>query len=439
MRDRLPRVFGPVTSVLLLVGTVIGSGIFRLPAEVATRTGRPGMTLLWWGLGAVFALAGAVCYAELGTRLPRSGGEFVYLNAAFGPGLAFLFGWCNLVFAGPASIAAVSRTFADYAATLVPLSEWERRSAAAALILVHTAIAVRSTRAGTRVVSAATLCKLLAFAVVILMAFLLPVQTPLVAPVARPLPSATDLALGFTAIIFAYKGFQNIALMGGEVRDPQRSLPIGLLGGTLLVGVVYLLLNGAFLRVLGFEGVRSSPAVAADAMRGVLGAGGARFVAILVLTATFGTVSAQMLGFPRLAFAMAEERLFFGRFASLSRWQTPWQAIVLVGGTAAGLVLVGGYASLIRLAVLAIYPLTAVAVYAVVKLRERDGPPSWSMPFYPLPVLLFVVPVAVVSGFSLTGDPKGFAVSMGATLLGIPVYLVWIRFFRAPLVAVDGN
>lgn len=418
--------------MLFVVGWIIGSGIFRLPAEVAARTGTPVLTLLWWALGAVFALAGAFCYAELGTRLPRSGGEFVYLNAAFGPGLAFLFGWCNLVFAGPASIAAVSRTFADYGATLVPLSEWERRSAAATLILVHTLIAVRSTRAGARVVSVATTGKILAIGLVLLAAFLLPTQVASLEPVSRSAPSATDLALGFTAIIFAYKGFQSIALLGGEVRDPQRTLPLGLIGGTAIVGVAYLLLNGAFLRVLGFEGVRASTAVAADAMRAVLGPNGARFVAVLVLTATFGTVSAQMLGFPRLAFAMAEERLFFARFATLSRWQTPWQAVLLVGAMSTALVLTGSYASLIHLAVLAIYPLTAITVYATVRLRHRDGPPSWSMPLYPLPLVIFIASVVIVSGFSLTGDPASFAVSMGATLLGVPVYLVWTRFFRTP-------
>ena len=423
---------GPATTVLFVVGWIIGSGIFRLPAEVAARTGTPTLTLLWWALGAVFALAGAFCYAELGTRLPRSGGEFVYLNAAFGPGLAFLFGWCNLVFAGPASIAAVSRTFADYGATLVPLSEWERRSAAATLILVHTLIAVRSTRAGARVVSIATTGKILAIGLVLLTAFLLPVQVASLAQVPRSAGSATDLALGFTAIIFAYKGFQSIALLGGEVRDPQRTLPLGLIGGTALVGVAYLLLNGAFLRVLGFEGVRASTAVAADAMRGVLGPNGARFVAVLVLTATFGTVSAQMLGFPRLAFAMAEERLFFARFATLSRWQTPWQAVLLVGAMSAALVLSGSYASLIRLAVLAIYPLTAITVFSTVRLRHRDGPPSWSMPLYPLPLVIFIASVVIVSGFSLTGDPETFMLSMGATLLGVPVYLIWTRCFRRP-------
>lgn len=432
MKDRLPRVVGPATTVLFVVGWIIGSGIFRVPAEVANRTGTPGLMLLWWGLGGVFALAGAFCYAELGTRLPRSGGEFVYLNAAFGPGLAFLFGWCNLVFAGPASIAAVSRTFADYGATLVPLSEWERRVAAAGLIMVHTLIAMRSTRAGARVMSIATTGKVLAIVAVVVLAFALPLRDARLPDVITTPGSATSLALGFTAIIFAYKGFQSIALLGGEVRDPQRTLPLGLLGGTIIVAVAYLLLNAAFLRVLGFEGVRASPAVAADAMRGVLGDGGARFVALLVLVATFGTVSAQMLGFPRLAFAMAEERLFFSRFSALSRWQTPWQAILLVGGMSAALVLSGSYASLIRLAVLAIYPLTAVTLCGAVVLRRRDGAPSWSMPFYPLPLVIFVTSVVVVSGFALAGDPRSFALSFGATVAGVPVYLVWRRFFRAP-------
>lgn len=430
--ERLPRVVGPVATALFVVGYTIGSGIFRLPAEVATKTGAQGTMLLWWILGAIFALAGAFCFAELGSRLPRSGGEFAYLNAAFGPSLAFLFGWCNLVLSGPASIAAVARTFADYGAALLPMSEWARRLVAAALIVLHALIVLRSTRGGARVVGIATVGKLVAIGVVIVAAFQFP-AAPLPNPtpwVDEPTMPATSLALGFTAIIFAYKGFQSVAMLGGEVRDPQRSIPLGVIGGTALVGLIYVLLNLAFVHVLGFDAVKGSSAVAADTMRAIFGAPGARFVSALVLVATFGTVAAQMMAFPRLAFAMAEEGVFFRRFAALSRWNTPSQAVGLVAGMALLLVLTGSYAALIRIAVLSLYPLTAVALCSAVVLRRREGPPAWGMPLYPLPLLLFVATVAVVSVFSLLGDPKAFALSIGATLAGYPIYLVWTRRYR---------
>lgn len=431
MTERLPRVVGPVATALFVVGYTIGSGIFRLPAEVASKTGAPGTMLLWWILGAVFALAGALCFAELGSRLPKSGGEFAYLNAAFGPSLAFLFGWCNLVLSGPASIAAVARTFADYGAALLPMGEWPRRAVAAALIVLHALVVLRSTRGGARVVGVATVGKLVAIGIVIVAALTVAVPPGVAPPAGDGAPaSTTQLALGFTAIIFAYKGFQSVAMLGGEVRDPQRSIPLGVIGGTALVGLLYVLLNFAFVRVLGFAHVQGSTAVAADTMRAIFGDPGARFVSALVLVATFGTVAAQMMAFPRLAFAMAEEGVFFRRFATLSRWNTPSQAVGLVAGMALVLVLTGSYAALIRLAVLSLYPLTAVALCSAVVLRRREGPPAWGMPLYPLPLVVFVGTVVAVSLFSLAGDPKAFALSVGATLAGYPIYLVWTRRYR---------
>jgi len=436
--DRLPRVMGPLGAAFLSAGWTIGSGIFRLPSEVGTGATSSGMALMLWGLGGVFALCGALCYAELAVRIPRSGGEFVYLNAGFGPGLAFLSGWGYLLLSGPASIAAVSRTFADYAATIHPLSDSGRRVLAAFLIAALATVAARSTRAAATVVSAATLAKLVAIAFIVAAAMaLFPGDPPLSSeghpamfPPA-PGPTAAGLALAFTAVIYAYDGFQGAALLGGEVTDPGRNIPLGLLIGTSAVAAAYLALNVTYLEVLGFPGVCSSEAVAADTMGVLLGRAGSGFVAGLVMVSTFGSLGAQLLGTPRAIFAMAEEGLFFGAFARPHpRARTPWLAITLVASMAILLVLTGGYGFLIRISVLSSYPLAALAMLAAPRLRRRAGTTSgFSMPLYPLPLAFFVGTIVIVWILSLVGDPPAVLYGVVVTALGAAVYAVrkWLR------------
>jgi APA family basic amino acid/polyamine antiporter len=421
---------GLLAAVLLCAGWTIGSGIFRLPSEVAAGTGSAGLSLLFWLLGGVFAFFGALCYAELAVRLPRSGAEFVYLDAAFGPGPAFLCG-CAYLLSSPATIAAVARVFADYAAILSPLSEWQRRILAAGLIAALAVVVTRSTRAGSVVVSAATIGKLAAIAVVVGAAML---AAPAASTAGAAIPAAgprgaTDLALAFAAIIFAYDGFQSVTQLGGEVRDPRRSLPRAILLGTLVVTVTYLLLNVAYLRTLGLAGVRASPAVAAETAGALIGAIGSVFVAGLVMLSTLGSAAAQLLGNPRVVFAMAEERLFFRPFALIGRHtETPWVAITFMAAVAIVLVLAGGYAFLTRVAVLTSYPISALTMLGIPRLRRRDGPPDgFRMPLYPLPIIAYVATILTVWGLSLVGDPAAALCGVIVMLAGAAAYRVWRR------------
>ncbi len=432
MNDRLPRVIGPLATALYCVGWTIGSGIFRLPADVASRTGSFELMLAWWSLGGVVVLAGALAYAELAVRVPESGGEFVYLDRAFGPRWAFLFGWINLVLAGPASVAAVARIFADYFARQVVLTEMATRGVAAGLIALLTIIAVTSTRSHAAVVTAATIAKLGAIAVVLVVAFFVFAPMTGVAPVAVEVASSTgnevtfaSLALALTSIIFAYKGFQTVTLIAGEVRDPQRTLPRGLVVGSGLIVAVYLLLNIAYVNVLGFETVAGSAAVAVDTMQAAVGAAGAVFVAVMVMVSTFGTVSAQILGYPRLAWAMADRGLLFPSLAKLSARGTPAAATLVVGGLSIVLVLAGAFSFLTRLAVMALYPLMALTLVGAMRLRRNDGVPAgFRMPWYPVPVIVFCAIVAFMTIFSAVGDPKAAAISATALVAGAVVYQV---------------
>jgi APA family basic amino acid/polyamine antiporter len=386
--------------------------------------------LVWWALGGLVVFAGALAYAELAVRLPESGGEFVYLDRAFGPRWAFLFGWINLVLAGPASVAAVARIFADYFGRQVVLTEMATRGVAAGLIALLTLVAVTSTRSHAAVVTAATIAKLGAIAVVLVVAFFVFGAPAGVADAPMELAAAgshdvtfASLALALTSIIFAYKGFQTVTLVAGEVRDPQRTLPRGLLLGSGLIVGVYLLLNIAYVKVLGFEAVRGSAAVAVDTMERAVGAGGAVFVAVMVMVSTFGTVSAQILGYPRLAWSMADRGLLIPRLAKLSSRGTPAAATLVVGALSIILVLAGAFSFLTRLAVMALYPLMALTLVGAMRLRRIDGEPQgFRMPWYPVPILVFCAIVAFMTIFSAIGDPKAAAISAGALAAGALVY-----------------
>lgn len=423
MSQPLPRVVGTVGTALFCVGWTIGSGIFRVPADVATRTGSFGIAVGFWVLGGVFVLAGALAYSELATRMPQSGGETVYLARAWGPRWAFLFGWVNLIIAGPASVAAVARTFGDYAATLVPMGEWQIRGLAAALIVTLTILVMRTTAGSTRLLTAATFGKIAAIAAVLVAAVALTPSGPVPDTIAATgAPTFRDLALAFTSILFAYKGFQMVVLIGGEVKDPQRTLPLGLLLGSATLIALYVGLNLAYTTVLGFDGVKASPAVAADTMRALLGSAGSAFVAVMVMICTFGTVLASVIGYPRMAFAMAERGVFFPAFLRLSPWKTPWVGTLVVGPIALVLVLSGTFAFLSRLAVMALFPLMAMALVGAMRLRRREGAPSgFAMPLYPLPVVFFTAVVVLVTVFAALGDPRAALLSVATVVVGLAV------------------
>jgi amino acid transporter len=355
--------------------------------------------------------------------MPASGGETVYLARAWGPRWAFLFGWVNLTIAGPASIAAVSRTFADYAATVRPMGEWQVRLLAAGLVVALTLLVIRTTAGSTRLLTAATFGKIAAMVAVLVAAIALAPAGP---PVAQAAPATgaglRDIGLAFTSILFAYKGFQMVVLIGGEVKEPQRTLPLGLLLGSAVLIALYVGLNLAYTAVLGFDGVKASPAVAADTMGVLLGASGSTFVAAMVMTCTFGTVLASLIGYPRMAFAMAERGVFFPAFLRLSRWKTPWVGTLIAGPIAVVLVLSGTFAFLSRLAVMALFPLMALALVGAMRLRRLEGlPEGYRMPLYPLPVLFFTAVVVAVTLFASLGDPRAAALSAGTVVVGLLV------------------
>jgi APA family basic amino acid/polyamine antiporter len=377
---------------LFTVSWMIGSAIFRVPSEIATYAGSADRMLFLWLVGLLLALSGAVVYLELAVRLPRSGGHVVYLQTAFGPGTAFVFGWTMVLMSAPAGMAAVARTFADYAGALMPLSERQLRVVAASVIAFHTVAAVRSTRFAVGFVSLAGAGKIAALLIVLVLSFSLsPADTPTPSTLAPVAPSLTGLALGLVSVIWAFDGFVSATLLTGEVRQPARDMPLGIMCGILMVAGLYVLVSTGYVHVLGITGVQSSSAVAADTMGALLGHRGVLLMAALVMASTFVTVGATILGASRSVYAMAQEGIFFRPFAFIHpRWDTPWLSVVLLGMMAMGMVFVGNFGFLIRLYVFVTYPFFALTAVGAIRLRQRDGlPTDYRMPLYPWPIVAF--------------------------------------------------
>jgi amino acid transporter len=428
----LARSLGFWPIALLVIGVIIGSGIFRVPSAIAADAGSVGRIAIVWILGGVITLCGALATAELAAAYPHSGGVFVYLREAFGPGAAFVYGW-TMLFLAPASTAAVALVFAEYFGTLVPLSPAAARIVAAAAIVVVAIPTYRSVSSSGATQGAATVGKLAALAGLILAAFLLGDGSEGTfgqgAPTTEP-GSWGRVGVALVAALWAYNGFQDMVAIAGEVRDPGRLLPRALITGTSLVVVVYLAANAAYLYVLPFATVTASPLVATDAMVRVLGAGGANAVAVMVMISTFGAANALVLTQPRVFYAMARERLLFAPLARVHpKFGTPHVAVAWF--TVASLVCVWSqtFEQLAEAFVLGLWPFLALAVAGVIVLRRKrpDLERPYLTPGYPIVPLIFITGTLCVVGSALVEHPVSTLAGMGLTLLGVPVYFAWRR------------
>ena len=330
---------------MAVIGGIIGSGIFVGPAVVAQRVGTSGLSLGAWALGGLIALAGAFCYAELGERMPKAGGQYVYLRDAIGPLPAFLYAWALLLVMSTGAAAFVAVTFANYTIALLGLPQAADLPLAIGAIAVVSAVNYLGVAPGAMIQNVFTLLKLGALAILILAGLLLPVMTEVCcAAAATPLTPVTGQSLGvigamgaaLVPILFTYGGWQQTNFIAEEIVEPERNLPRALLIGVVVVVVVYLLANGAYLRVLTAPGLAASRAPAADAMRLVLGEGGAGVIAAGIAISSFGFLDLVVLVTPRVLQAMAADGVFFRRLADLHpRTRTPTAAILLMGTWAA--------------------------------------------------------------------------------------------------------
>lgn len=456
-KGSLPRKLGLMSAIAVLVGSTIGSGIFRSPAVIATRVPDEGLFLLTWVLGGFLTLCGALTYAELAAALPRTGGVFAYLREGFGKLPAFLFGWAELTVIRASALGAIATVFAEYFLRLLgqPVSVEGQSVAAvhfvaAGAILVVAVLNVLGVNVGAAILNLTASAKYGALVVLVGAAFVVGARDSGSAPDLAPRdPGQTSLTLfglALISILWVYDGWADVTFVSGEVKSPQRNLPRALLIGIGSVIAIYLLTNLAYLHLLDIDAISASPLVAADSAQRMIGGVGVTVVSLAVMVSAFGTLTGSMMTGPRIFYAMADDGLFFKRIASVHpRFETPYVAIGLAAGLAMCLVMVRGFERLADTFVLGIWPFYAGGVAAVYALRRKrpDLPRPYRVLGYPVTPALFVLAASLVLGNAIWTDASNVfnwlstgesSVGTGETLLvfviismGVPVFLIWER------------
>ena len=432
--ERLPRHLGLWSSIAVLVGSTIGSGIFRVPATVAGELQAPGPVLIAWVLGGLLALFGALTFAELAAAMPRSGGVFAYILEAFGPLPAFLFGWTELAVVRASALGAIATLFAEYLGYFTHLSDTQVHYFAAGAIVLVGFFNYVGVNYASIVMNFITIAKYGALFLLGLLAFAVGEGS---ASHFTPLFSAglnlSLLASALIPIMWTYDGWADLSFMGGEVKNPGRTLPLALIIGTSLIVVVYLLLNLAYMYLVPLPEMAQSPLITTTAAERIplLGAAGASVIAAIVMVSAFGALNGSMMTGPRIFFAMADRGLFFQTIARVSpRFQSPSVAIWLATLLGVLYVLLNDFAQLADRFILGIWPFYALAVAAVFVFRKKR--PDLERPYrawgYPVvPALFLLASVAMVVN-ELATDTQNTAITLGIILVGIPVYFVWKTF-----------
>ena len=434
------RRLGLFDATMLVVGGIIGAGIFLNPAVVAQRAPTTGLTIGVWVLGGAVALAGAFVFAELAARKPEAGGGYVYLRDALGPLVGFLYGWTQLLVINSGGIAAVAMTFANYTANLTGASARAIPLLAVGAIAVLSGINLLGIRSGAIVQNILTVLKLAALAALIVVGLLWTPAAPAL-PALSALPALTALtaltAIGTALIpvLFAYGGWQSTNFVAGEMKEPRRDLPRALLIGVGIVVLVYVLANIVYVRVLGIPGLAASTAPASDVMRGLVGSWGATFIALGIAVSTFGFLNLAILSAPRVYQAMAADGVFFGGAARLSsRSRVPAAAILIQGGWAALLVATKTYGQLLDFVVFGDWIFFAAVGGTLFLYRRRGGAGGpgaatggFRCPGYPWVPGFFVAAGIFAVASTVLSNPLNALVGGGIIAAGVPAYLWWKR------------
>ena len=422
------------------MGGIIGAGIFTNPYVVAQQVHSPFLILGAWAVGGLIALAGAFIYAELSSQTSESGGQYVYLRDAMHPLVAFVYGWSLLFVIQTGGMAAVALIFANHMFELIGVSASEFSaallgSAALALLTIINCIGVR---AGSVTQNVLMILKLVAIAALVVVGLTVSGAAANVVPESVKTSSTVWQAMiAFGAALipaqFAYGGWQTACFVAGEVREPRKNLPRGLLLGVLGVIVVYLSVNYVCVQVLGADGLAQTKTPASTVMRLALGDKGARLLAAGIAISTIGFLSQSMLTAPRVYFAMADDKLFFKQLAWLNRARVPAIAIALQGGLAIVIALVASRFEQILNYVVSVdvvfFALSAVCVFAFRKQHPSDEK-VFRVPGHPFTTLFFIAACCVITFSLLYKFPLNSGISFGIMLLGVPAYFIWAPRFR---------
>jgi APA family basic amino acid/polyamine antiporter len=468
--DRLLRKLGPVDGALITIGSIVGTGIFLTTGDMAKVLPHAGLILAVWAVGGLLTLAGALTYGELGGLFPRAGGIYHFLKEAYGPLWGFLYGWTAFLVIMSGGIAAIAVGFGEYLGSFVPaastslvllsvpLGGWTWRLsggqlAAAGAIALLTAINYLGLQEGAWVQNLLTVVKIGSIVAFAALGLARPAPAgegthALTAPL--PLAAGTGVlwaaaGVAMIATLWTYDGWYNLTFSAGEMRDPGRSLPLGLIAGTLAVTGLYTLLNLVYARALPVAAMAKSSRIGEAAAAALFGAGGARLVSAAILVSTFGCLSSNILCCSRIYLPMAEDGLFFRSVAAVHpRHRTPGRALWAQGAWAMVLALSGTYEQLYTYVIFAgvlFHAATGAAVFALRRSRPLAPRPyrAWGYPVVPA---LFILASLALVGNTLAEKPRESLVGLGFVALGLPAYAYWRRQSRAtasPAIELEGG
>ena len=444
----LVRGLGAWDGTLITIGSVLGSAIFIAAADVARAVPHAGLVLLLWVLGGLLTVAGALTYAELGAMFPRAGGQYHFLKEAYGPFWGFLFGWASFLIIMSGGLAALAAGFGEYLGSfvpyfstenvlfVVPLGGWRWAAnggqlAGALALAFLTAINYFGVKQGAVFQNVITLLKVGSIVVLAVAGMMAPARAH--ADLFAPIPSGGLLAalgVGMIAVFWSYDGWYGVTNVAGEMRDPARNMPRSLLAGTVVVIVLYLVMNLVYLRALPMHELLSTPRIGETAAAALFGPTGARLVSAAVVVSIFGCLSATILWAARIYLPMAEDRVFFRSLAHIHpRYRTPTNSIVAQGVWAIALTFSGTYNQLITYVIVAVFLFHAGTGAAVIVLRATrpDAPRPYRVWAYPvLPLVVIVSALAFVAN-ALVEKPRESGIGIALLALGLPAYLWWRR------------
>jgi amino acid transporter len=431
--EKLPRTLGLWSSVGIVVGITIGSGIFRSPAGIARLAPSPLVMMGLWIAGGIVTLCGALSLAEIAAALPQTGGIYAYIREAWGRQAAFLFGWAELVLIRASALGGIAVVFGEYLLRSFGIDPVEHvlvaRGLSAGAIAFAAAVNIRGASIGALIVGVATWAKFAALMLLVVASFALggshgATLAHLTAPPAGPL-AVGSIGLALVSVLWAYDGWADLSFASGEVKDPQRNLPLAIIYGTLALIGIYVLTNAAYLYVLPIEGIGRSPLVAADTMLALFGRAGVVLVSIFVMISSFSSLNGSMLASPRVFFAMADDGMLFEPISRVHpRYKTPYVAILLAAVLGMALVMSRSFERLTDTFVLAIWPFYALGVAAIYRLRRER--PDLLRPYraigYPVVPAVFILSVAAFVINSLLNDTLNSVITFVVILAGLPVY-----------------
>lgn len=444
----LKRELGLVTAVSIVIGTIIGSGIFLVPKTAILKVGSPDMVFLVWIFGGLLTLAGALTYAELASAMPEAGGEYVYLREAYGPFFGFIYGWAQFWVAKSGSIATLATAFFYYLAQLIPSLDqvlWvidlplgpggapldirTGQILAMGVILMLGTVNYFGVKAGGHLQVVVTVIKVALIGIIIAVG--LSSSQGNVANFSSSVPSPggiTGFFAALVAILWAFDGWNNVSMVSGEIQNPQKNLPRALIYGTLAVLGIYLLSNAAYFYVLSAEQVAASDRVASEMMFKIFGINGANAVSIAAMLSIFAALNGSILSGARVPFAMARDGLFFRAIGEVHPVRhTPAKSIAWLSIWAAVLVLSGRYEQLFTYVIFASWILYGMAAASVIVLRIKrpDLPRPYKTLGYPVVPVVFVLVAALLIFFTLRDSPRESVMGLVLISLGTPFYFRW--------------